>query len=114
MLDERSPFNFSEVGLNFMFNPDKGLFSQYFVDDKHKLTIHDFKDVNQPPMIRTVSALKNMDYIKDWVFNGDPFILVGPEGCGKNLIIRNTFMMLKQTKKIQIVEISCNAQTKSA
>jgi len=32
-----------------------------------------------------------MDIIKKWVFNGDPFILVGPEGCGKNLMIRNTF-----------------------
>jgi len=65
-------------------------------------------------LIRTVGAIRNTDIIKVWVKSGDPFVLVGPEGCGKNLIIRNSFQELKQTQKITIIMISCNAQTRSS
>jgi dynein heavy chain 2 len=46
--------------------------------------------------------------IQPWLENGDSFIVVGPEGCGKNLMIRNT---IKQMKSRQIAIIHCNAQT---
>ena len=29
--------------------------------------------------------------IEPWIENGEPFILVGPEGCGKDMIIRHAF-----------------------
>ena len=32
---------------------------------------------------------RDMSMIKTWLDKGDSFILVGPEGCGKNLMIRN-------------------------
>ena len=40
--------------------------------------------------------------------NSDPFILVGPEGCGKNMIIMNA---IKQLRSTQVAIIHCNAQT---
>ena len=46
--------------------------------------------------------------IKPWLDQGDSFIIVGPEGCGKNLMIRNT---IKQMKSTQVAIIHCNAQT---
>jgi dynein heavy chain 2 len=44
--------------------------------------------------------------IKPWLEQGDSFILVGPEGCGKNLIIRNLIRSMKST---QLATIHCNA-----
>jgi dynein heavy chain 2 len=38
----------------------------------------------------------------------EPFILVGPEGCGKNMIIRHAF---SSRRNIGIAIIHCNAQT---
>lgn len=29
--------------------------------------------------------------MEPWIQNGEPFILVGPEGCGKDMIIRYAF-----------------------
>ena len=60
-------------------------------------------------MIKTAGNLRNLDLINTWVKNGDPFILVGPEGCGKNMTIKGAFEELNRTKRIQIAEIPCNA-----
>ena len=38
----------------------------------------------------------------------EPFILVGPEGCGKSMIINHTF---RQRRNTAISTIHCNAQT---
>lgn len=35
--------------------------------------------------------------IKPWLDSGDSFVLVGPEGCGKSLIIRNLIKDMKST-----------------
>jgi len=60
-------------------------------------------------MIKTVGNLRNLDLIKTWVVNGDPFLLVGPEGCGKNMTIKGAFAELNKKKKIMVSEIPCNA-----
>jgi len=44
--------------------------------------------------------------IKGWLDNGHSFILVGPEGCGKSLVIRN---LINQMKSTQVAMIHCNA-----
>ena len=46
--------------------------------------------------------------IKPLLDKGDSFIVVGPEGCGKNLIIRN---LIKQAKSTSLAIIHCNAAT---
>lgn len=43
-----------------------------------------------PPIIKTEGIQKDIAHIKPWLDNGDSFIVVGPEGCGKNLMIRNS------------------------
>ena len=37
------------------------------------------------------SAQRALSMIEPWIENGEPFILVGPEGCGKDMIIRYAF-----------------------
>ena len=41
----------------------------------------------------------------------EPFILVGPEGCGKDMMIRHAF---KQRRSTTITVLNCNAQTTAA
>jgi dynein heavy chain 2 len=41
----------------------------------------------------------------------EPFILVGPEGCGKDMIIR---LALQQRRSTSITTLNCNAQTTAA
>lgn len=49
-----------------------------------------------------------MALVKPLLDNDESFILVGPEGCGKNLVITS---LIKQMKSTQVAVIHCNAQT---
>ncbi|CAD8135851.1 unnamed protein product [Paramecium octaurelia] len=73
-----------------------------------------FSDVNDPPVIKTVGHQKDLQMLQSWILNNDPFIIVGEEGCGKNLLIQSAFKELKKTIKIQIATINCNAQTSAS
>jgi dynein heavy chain 2 len=47
--------------------------------------------------MKTVNVQRDINMIKPWLDSGDSFILVGPEGSGKNLIIRNLIKQMKST-----------------
>lgn len=72
-----------------------------------KLTIENLS-ADLPPIIKTESIQRDLAMIKPWLDRGDSFIVVGPEGCGKNLLIRNT---IKQMQSTQIAVIHSNAAT---
>lgn len=59
-------------------------------------------------VIPTVSVQRNLAMIQPWVDNMHPFILVGPEGCGKDMLIRHAFAQRRSTS---ITVLNCNAQT---
>ena len=40
--------------------------------------------------------------------NKHPFIVVGPEGCGKELLLRHSF---NQLRSVQVAVVHCSAQT---
>ena len=44
-------------------------------------------DVDDPPVIMTVGHQRDLGVISGWVDAGHPFIIVGSEGCGKNLLV---------------------------
>eukprot|EP01035_Chromulina_nebulosa_P017589 gene17589-23159_t len=66
------------------------------------------KDIGKTAVIPTVTIQRTLISIEHWINNMEPFILVGPEGCGKSLIINHAF---KQKKNIGITTLHCNAQT---
>lgn len=66
------------------------------------------KEVGEKSVIPTVSVQRTMSLMKCWIDNSEPFILVGPEGCGKSMIINHAF---RQRKNISIATLNCNAQT---
>ncbi|KAJ1446203.1 dynein heavy chain and region D6 of dynein motor-domain-containing protein [Pelagophyceae sp. CCMP2097] len=59
-------------------------------------------------VINTVSTQRGMAMLAPWVASSEPFILVGPEGCGKNMMIRHAFA---QRRKTAVAVLHCNAQT---
>ena len=78
-----------------------------FVQDaKSDVKIDDLKNPESPPIVKTVNIQRDINLIKPWLDQGDSFILVGPEGSGKNLMIRN---LIKTMKSTQIAIIHCNS-----
>jgi len=56
----------------------------------------------------TASVQRDIALIRPLLERDESFVLVGPEGCGKNLVIRS---LIKQMKSTQLAIIHCNAQT---
>lgn len=68
-----------------------------FLEGKSDVKIDDLKNPDSPPIVPTVNVQRDIAMIKPWLDSGDSFILVGPEGCGKNLIISNLIKNMKST-----------------
>mmetsp|Transcript_23934 Transcript_23934/g.36633 ORF Transcript_23934/g.36633 Transcript_23934/m.36633 type:complete len:104 (+) Transcript_23934:6688-6999(+) len=90
------------------FEPQTKAWTSFSPESPGQIKIDDMKNLDLPPIVKTTSIQRDMSMIKPWLDKGDSFIVVGPEGCGKNLMIRN---MIKQMKSTQIAIIHCNAQT---
>ena len=60
------------------------------------------------PVVITSDVRVNADYILPWLRNGDPFIVVGPEGSGKSMLLRHCFQQLKSTS---VATVHCSSQT---
>ena len=45
--------------------------------------------------VKTDCVLQNMDLFKTWLADEQPIIVSGPEGCGKNLLIRHSISGLQ-------------------
>jgi dynein heavy chain 2 len=68
-----------------------------------------------PPLVPTASVLQNMDLFRTWLADEQPFIVCGPQGAGKNLLIRhaiNRFQRETDTN-LSVATLHCNAQTSS-
>lgn len=96
--DARNPLN--------CYSKD-GVLRQFVTEQEH-FELKDLSDYFSPPLVRTVGIQRDIELFRQWLEQGDPFIVVGPEGCGKNLMLRAAFAMLKST---QVTSIHCNAQS---
>ena len=67
------------------------------MESKTEVRIDELKNPEAPPIVHTVNVQRDIAMIKPWLDSGDSFILVGPEGCGKNLIISNLIKTMKST-----------------
>ena len=65
-------------------------------------------ELDENPVLRTVSVQRNMDIIRGWVERMEPFILVGPEGAGKNMLL---MYALSKQRSTTVTTLHCNAQT---
>lgn len=74
--------------LNY-FEPSTGVWMPFTPDAGGSTKIDDLKNQDLPPIVKTIGIQRDIAMIKPWLDQGDSFIVVGPEGCGKNLMIRN-------------------------
>ena len=85
-----------------------GSFSNYKYDaGLNDLTL---EDLRAGAMVQTVDIQRNSDIIRPWVETGTerPFLMVGPEGCGKS---SSVLALLQDIKGVKIATINCSAQT---
>ena len=62
-------------------------------------------------VIQTVSTQRTLAHLRPWIESAEPFLLVGNEGCGKDLMIQYAFAQLR---KITVVTLHCSARTEAA
>lgn len=60
-------------------------------------------------ILQTPSVQRNVDMIMPWMHSMEPFILVGPPGCGKGMILSHCFRECSKTTAV--TTLHCNAQT---
>ncbi|KAH9577240.1 Dynein heavy chain [Trypanosoma melophagium] len=73
------------------------------------------EDLYRHPMIATVDCQRNMENMQAWtkpLHPGlyRPFILVGPEGCGKTMLLKNLFEQISNTR---VAIVNCSTQTEA-
>ena len=56
----------------------------------------------------TVSMQRTAKLIERWIERMEPFVLVGPEGCGKSCLIKS---LIRQRRNTSVATLHCNAQT---
>ncbi|KAG7470921.1 hypothetical protein MATL_G00119020 [Megalops atlanticus] len=84
----------------------------YQLERPDSLTVEDLSNPQRLPVIQTPDMQRGLDYFKQWLCteHRQPFLLVGPEGCGKGMLLRYAFSQLRST---QVATVHCSAQTSS-
>ena len=61
-------------------------------------------------IVKTIQLQRGVDGIMPWLEGPykQPFLLIGPDGCGKSLVLKQCFTELRST---QVATIHCSAQT---
>ncbi|XP_051482944.1 cytoplasmic dynein 2 heavy chain 1 isoform X1 [Apus apus] len=98
--------------LDTYYNTDTGQLMLYQLKKPENLTADDFSNIQTLPVIQTPDMQRSLDYFRPWLDlnNKQPFLLVGPEGCGKGMLLHYAFSQLRST---QIATLHCSAQTTS-
>lgn len=68
----------------------------------------DIKELGESVVVPTVAVQRTLATLDRWIADMEPFVLVGPEGCGKSMMIHHAF---RQKRSISIATLHCNAQT---
>ncbi|KAL3893829.1 MAG: hypothetical protein SGPRY_013984, partial [Prymnesium sp.] len=64
--------------------------------------------LEEGPMVRTAAIQRDEMMLAPWMASMEPFILVGPEGCGKHMLLTKMFAAQRGT---QMAVVHCSAQT---
>ncbi|RXG65468.1 Cytoplasmic dynein 2 heavy chain 1 [Armadillidium vulgare] len=92
--------------LNVFYNENRDTLESYSSENIDTSSL----SINDNPIIMTASAKASLDSFNLWLQpeTSQPFILVGPEGCGKSLLLDYCFSQLRSA---QVAKIHCSAYT---
>uniref|UniRef100_W5MJK1 Cytoplasmic dynein 2 heavy chain 1 n=1 Tax=Lepisosteus oculatus TaxID=7918 RepID=W5MJK1_LEPOC len=98
--------------LDTFYDPGTGRLAAYQLQKPENLSAEDFSNPQKLPVVQTPDMQRGLDYFRQWLCseNRQPFILVGPEGCGKGMLLHYAFSQLRST---QVATVHCSAQTSS-
>ncbi|KAF5921105.1 hypothetical protein HPG69_018505 [Diceros bicornis minor] len=102
----------SHKPMDTYYDSSRGRLASYVLKKPENLTADDFSNGQTLPVIQTPDMQRGLDYFRPWLSSDtkQPFILVGPEGCGKGMLLKYAFSQLRST---QIATVHCSAQTTS-
>ncbi|KAJ3098912.1 Cytoplasmic dynein 2 heavy chain 1 [Phlyctochytrium planicorne] len=89
----------------------KGRLLCYEIGEPPDLDVKNITNADRLPVIETVDVKRAIDTIMPWLHQNYPVLVVGPEGAGKQMLLRYCFQQLKSTS---VAVIHCSAQTRSA
>ncbi|KAI8842138.1 dynein heavy chain and region D6 of dynein motor-domain-containing protein [Chytridium lagenaria] len=92
------------------YTDSKGKLLSYEIGEPPDLDMDSIKEPDCLPVIETVDVKRAIDTIMPWLQHGHPFLITGPEGAGKQMILKHCFQRLKSTS---VAVIHCSAQTRS-
>ena len=102
---ENPPSSSSSKLIYTFFNVDRDRIDVYDSDVNEKLSLNSFGDRNAP-LVKTANAKATLDCVFSWLEAKQPFLLVGPEGCGKSQLLHYCFGKLRATN---VATIHCSA-----
>uniref|UniRef100_A0A7S1KLM8 Cytoplasmic dynein 2 heavy chain 1 n=1 Tax=Percolomonas cosmopolitus TaxID=63605 RepID=A0A7S1KLM8_9EUKA len=97
--------------LDSFYSRQTSQFAPYSSGSSNSSNRLQYDDLWNYPMIPTVDVQRARDIVMPWLRHKEPFILIGPEGAGKKMLLNNCFKNLKNT---QVVSVHCNAQTQAS
>jgi dynein heavy chain 2 len=95
--------------LDTYFNAKTGQLASYQFQVFDSVDVSKIKDSDNLAVVETVDVQRNTDIIVPWILGGNNILLVGPEGAGKNMILRHCFSKVAST---HVAVVYCSAQTK--
>ncbi|KAM7436007.1 Cytoplasmic dynein 2 heavy chain 1 [Porites harrisoni] len=97
--------------LDTYYDSDRGRLASYQLEVPDTLGVNDLTlSSGSLPVIQTADIKRGLDMFSPWLHpdHKKSFLLVGPEGCGKELLLRHCFEQLRST---QVAVVHCSAQT---
>ncbi|KAL7707900.1 dynein heavy chain cytosolic putative [Lotmaria passim] len=110
LAEERAPD--PKNPLDFKYDPDRHEFVPLEFEPAVGLTV---EELHRHPMVSTVDCQRALEVMRAWTTPAKPgvyrpFILVGPEGCGKSMLLNNLFA---HTNSTRVASVNCSAQTEA-
>ncbi|XP_035389840.1 cytoplasmic dynein 2 heavy chain 1 isoform X3 [Electrophorus electricus] len=98
--------------LHTYYDAESGRLRAYELQHGDGVCVEDFNSPHTLPVIHTPDMQRALHVFTRWLQSGltQPFLLVGPEGCGKGMLLRYAFSRLRST---QVAVVHCSAQTSS-
>ncbi|CAL8361611.1 unnamed protein product [Merluccius merluccius] len=98
--------------LDTFYDPDTGRLAAYTLQRPDGLSLEQLSHAHTLPVIQTADAQRGLQGFYQWLTapHRQPFMVVGPEGCGKGMLLRYAFSTLRST---QVAVVHCSAQTSS-
>ncbi|XP_008299945.1 cytoplasmic dynein 2 heavy chain 1 [Stegastes partitus] len=98
--------------LDTYYDSDSGHLASYTFQRPESLTLEQLSHAHKLPVIETPGMQRGLHGFSPWLTaqHRQPFMVVGPEGCGKGMLLRYAFSRLRST---QVAVVHCSAQTSS-